>query len=84
MNAVGPGPVDTPLTRVTHNDETREGYTRHIPLGRYGTIEEIADAALFLAGEPASYMNGHIIFCDGGYVAAGIATDYGGNISPNH
>lgn len=84
VNAVGPGPVDTPLTRVTHNEETRQGYASHIPLGRYGTIDEIADAALFLAGEAASYMNGHILFCDGGYVSTGIATDYGGNISPNH
>ncbi len=84
VNAVGPGPVDTPLTRVTHNEETREGYKNHIPLRRYGTIEEIADAALFLAGEAASYMNGHILFCDGGYVATGIASDYGGNIAPNH
>ena len=84
MNAVGPGPVDTPLTRVTHNEETREGYKKYIPLKRYGTIEEIADAALFLAGEAASYMNGHILFCDGGYISAGIASDFGGNISPNH
>ncbi|MEK9682940.1 MAG: 3-oxoacyl-ACP reductase family protein [Rhodospirillaceae bacterium] len=84
VNAVGPGPVDTPLTRVTHNEETREGYKRYIPLRRYGTIDEIADATLFLAGEAASYMNGHILFCDGGYIASGIASDYGGNISPNH
>ena len=84
VNAVGPGPVDTPLTRVTHNEETREGYKKYIPLKRYGTIEEIADAALFLAGEAASYMNGHILFCDGGYISAGIASDFGGNIAPNH
>ncbi len=84
VNAVGPGPIDTPLTRITHNNETREAYKMYIPVGRYGAVEEVADAALFLAGENASYMNGHILFCDGGYVSAGIASDYGGNVKPDH
>ncbi|MBD21145.1 MAG: oxidoreductase [Rhodospirillaceae bacterium] len=83
VNAVAPGPVDTPLTRVTHNDVTREGYKKLIPNGRYGTVEEMADAALFLAGEQASYVNGHILYVDGGYIAAGISTDFGGTIDPS-
>ena len=73
VNAVGPGPVDTELTRTLHTDQTRNNYLKVIPAGRYGTIEEIADAALFLAGDAAGYVNGHILYVDGGYVSAGVA-----------
>lgn len=74
-NAIGPGPVDTPLTKVAHSDVTREAYLELIPVGRYGKIEEMADAAAFLAGEQAAYVNGHILFVDGGYTAIGIAKE---------
>jgi 3-oxoacyl-[acyl-carrier protein] reductase len=73
VNAIAPGPVDTPLTRKVHTDNTRKNYLKVIPAGRYGTVEEMADAALFLAGEAAGYVNGHILFVDGGYVSAGVA-----------
>jgi 3-oxoacyl-[acyl-carrier protein] reductase len=73
VNAIGPGPVDTPLTRKIHTDNTRANYLKVIPAGRYGTVDEMADAALFLAGEAAGYVNGHILFVDGGYVSAGVA-----------
>ena len=73
VNAIAPGPVDTPLTREIHTDNTRANYLKVIPAGRYGTVEEMADAALFLAGEAAGYVNGHILFVDGGYVSAGVA-----------
>ncbi|MEC9151494.1 MAG: glucose 1-dehydrogenase [Pseudomonadota bacterium] len=74
-NAIGPGPVDTPLTAVAHSDVTRSAYLDLIPVGRYGKIEEMADAATFLAGEEAAYMNGHILYVDGGYTAIGIAKE---------
>jgi 3-oxoacyl-[acyl-carrier protein] reductase len=73
VNAIAPGPVDTPLTRQVRTDTTRSNYLKVIPAGRYGTVDEMADAALFLAGEAAGYVNGHILFVDGGYVAAGVA-----------
>jgi len=82
VNAVAPGPVDTAMTRVTHNEETRQGYARLIPAGRYGTVDEMADAAVFLAGEAAAYVNGLILFVDGGYTAAGISSDFAGYIDP--
>ena len=74
-NAIGPGPVETPLTAVAHSDVTREAYLDLIPVGRYGQTEEMADAAAFLAGEQAAYMNGHILYVDGGYTAIGIAKE---------
>ena len=82
VNAIAPGPVDTPMTRTTHNDQTRDTYKALIPAGRYGTVDEMADAAVFLGGEPASYVNGHILYVDGGYIAAGISNDFAGYIDP--
>ena len=73
VNAIAPGPVDTPLTRQVHTEKTRANYLKVIPAGRYGTVDEMADAALFLAGEAAGYVNGHTLFVDGGYVSAGVA-----------
>ena len=72
VNAIGPGPVDTPLSREFHSDVTRANYNRMIPMGRYGTVDEMADAALFLAGEAAGYVNGQTLFVDGGYISAGV------------
>ena len=72
VNAVGPGPVDTPLTKIAHSEETRRAYLELIPLNRYGKVEEMADAAAYLAGEQAAYVNGHILFVDGGFVSVGI------------
>jgi NAD(P)-dependent dehydrogenase (short-subunit alcohol dehydrogenase family) len=74
-NAIGPGPVDTPLTRAAHTEKTRENYLRLIPADRYGRIEDMADAATYLAGEEAGYVNGHILYVDGGYTMAGIANE---------
>ena len=75
VNALAPGPVETELTRLHHTEATRSNYHRMIPAGRYGTPEEMADAVTFLAGEEARYVTGHILFVDGGYVAAGVRED---------
>ncbi|MFP4374022.1 MAG: SDR family NAD(P)-dependent oxidoreductase [Spirochaetaceae bacterium] len=73
-NAVSPGPVETELTRQVHTRYQRERYYAQIPQQRYGTIEEIAHAVLFLASEEASYITGHNIDVDGGFMAAGLLT----------
>lgn len=70
-NAVAPGPVDTPLTKVLHSDEFRAAYTAAIPMKRYGAPEEIAAVVSFLASESASYITGATIPVDGGFMAAG-------------
>lgn len=72
VNAVGPGPVDTPLTAVTHSQATRQSYYDRIPMKRYGEISEMADAATFLASDEASFVNGQILYVDGGFSAAGV------------
>jgi len=71
VNAVAPGPVDTPMTRVLHTDKFREEYTRAIPMRRYGTTAEIASAVLYLASDAASYVNGIVLPVDGGFLAYG-------------
>lgn len=75
VNAVAPGPVDTPQSRATHTEGTRQSYLSRIPLHRYGERSEIAAAVLFLASGEASFVNGHILNVDGGFRAAGLTFD---------
>jgi NAD(P)-dependent dehydrogenase (short-subunit alcohol dehydrogenase family) len=72
VNAIAPGPVDTPLTQRVHTPATRDAWTRATMLRRYGTPGEIAAAALFLASDDAAYVTGHILPVDGGFTAAGM------------
>ncbi len=70
-NAVAPGPVDTPMTKVLHSDEFRGAYIRAIPMKRYGLPEEIAATVSFLASDAAAYLTGATLPVDGGFMAAG-------------
>lgn len=70
-NAVAPGPVDTPMTRVLHSPEFRKSYTDAIPMSRYGTPEEVAATVAYLASEEAAYVTGIVIPVDGGFLASG-------------
>ena len=72
VNSVAPGPVDTATARAIHTELTRESYLRLIPMRRYGRPEEVAAAVSFLCSEDASYITGHTIPVDGGYLAAGV------------
>ena len=67
INGIAPGFVRTKLTRVTtDNPERRDAALSRIPLGRFGSPEEIAGVALFLASPLASYVVGQTIPVDGG------------------
>ena len=72
VNAVAPGPVETPLTSGIQFTSYRKAWSARVPLGRYGRPEEIAGAILFLAGPDASYITGHILDVDGGFLAGGL------------
>lgn len=75
VNAVAPGPVDTPMVAKVHTAATRATYTRGIPLARYGLPEEIAAAAAFLASDDASYITGHTLPVDGGFTSTAAIFD---------
>lgn len=70
-NAIAPGPVDTPLTKVLHSAAFRTAYTNAIPMKRYGLPAEIAAIAAFLASDKADYISGATIPVDGGFMASG-------------
>jgi 3-oxoacyl-[acyl-carrier protein] reductase len=72
VNSVAPGPVDTATARAVHTEATRQSYLRQIPMKRYGRPEEIAAAVSFLCSADASYITGHTIPVDGGFLAAGV------------
>jgi len=70
-NAVAPGPVDTPMTRVLHTEKFRREYENAIPMNRYGTVGEIAAAVMYLVSEDAGFVTGVTLPVDGGFLASG-------------
>jgi NAD(P)-dependent dehydrogenase (short-subunit alcohol dehydrogenase family) len=72
VNAVAPGPVETDMAKMVHSADIRTSYQDAIPLARYGTITEIANAVYFLCSPEASFINGQILAVDGGFDAAGV------------
>lgn len=75
VNAVCPGLIRTRLTeRHFSHPEVLKEYFRHVPLGRGGDPEEVANASAFLASGLASYITGATLFVDGGQMAAKFGT----------
>ncbi|MET7511167.1 SDR family oxidoreductase [Streptomyces albidoflavus] len=70
VNSVLPGLIETPMSgHFSENEELLGMLLTRIPLGRMGRSEEIAQAALFLAGDESSYVTGTDLLVDGGYTA---------------
>ena len=71
VNALCPGPVDTPLMAELLSDPVRRARRMvHIPFGRLARASEVAQAALFLASDESSYVNGAALTVDGGITVA--------------
>ena len=71
VNALCPGPLRTELLmKYLNTEERRQRRLVHIPLGRFGEAKEIANAALFLASDEASFVTGATFLVDGGITAA--------------
>jgi 3-oxoacyl-[acyl-carrier protein] reductase len=65
-NAIAPGFVETDMTSYLKEGEQAVKYKAGIPLGRFGTVEDIANVTLFLASELSAYVTGQVISTDGG------------------
>jgi NAD(P)-dependent dehydrogenase (short-subunit alcohol dehydrogenase family) len=72
VNALCPGPVDTPLLRELYAKDPEQAARRlvHVPMGRFARAEEIANAVLFLASDESSYVNATAFLVDGGLAGA--------------
>ena len=68
-NAVAPGFVPTDLTSIVPQD-VQDAMLKQIPLGRFGTAEDVANAIAFLASDDAAYITGQVLIVDGGMVTA--------------
>ncbi|MDQ3064526.1 MAG: glucose 1-dehydrogenase [Acidobacteriota bacterium] len=73
VNAIAPGVFKTDLNRnlLESTERGREFQTR-TPMGRFGQVEELAGAAIFLASDAASFVTGEVLVVDGGFLASGV------------
>jgi meso-butanediol dehydrogenase / (S,S)-butanediol dehydrogenase / diacetyl reductase len=71
-NCVCPGPVRTKLAMAVHTQDIIDAYHDAIPLNRYGSEREIAEAITFLCSDRASYITGQTLAVDGGFEATGV------------
>jgi len=73
VNAIAPGVFRTPLNEKLL-DETERGreFLLRTPMKRFGNVEELAGAAIFLASDAASFVSGEILTVDGGFLASGV------------
>jgi NAD(P)-dependent dehydrogenase (short-subunit alcohol dehydrogenase family) len=68
VNAVCPGPIATEGFLAGRNPGELEQRARDVPIGRFGTVEEVAGAVAFLVSKDAGYVAGHALVMDGGYI----------------
>jgi len=73
VNAIAPGVFRTPLNEKLL-DETERGreFLVRTPMKRFGNVDELAGAAIFLASDAASFVNGEVLTVDGGFLASGV------------
>jgi len=65
VNVIAPGLIDTDMTRAI-GEKGQAGWAGQIPLGRLGTVDDVAAAACFLASDEAAYITGHVLAVNGG------------------
>jgi len=71
VNGIGPGYFKTPLNKALVEDEKFSTWlTGRTPMGRWGNTEELVGAAIFLASDASTFVNGHILYVDGGIISS--------------
>jgi len=70
VNGLGPGYIATPMTQALRDDPEFDAWLRRrTPAGRWGEPDELIGAAIFLASPASNYVNGHVLYVDGGLLA---------------
>ena len=70
VNAIGPGYFETPLNQALIEDQAFDAWLKkRTPAGRWGKVEELRGACIFLASDASSFVNGQILYVDGGVLA---------------
>jgi NAD(P)-dependent dehydrogenase (short-subunit alcohol dehydrogenase family) len=73
VNAIAPGVFRTPLNQALLDGSPRgQEFLVRTPMKRFGKVEELCGAAVFLASEAASFVNGEVLVVDGGFLASGV------------
>jgi NAD(P)-dependent dehydrogenase (short-subunit alcohol dehydrogenase family) len=72
VNAIAPGVFRTALNSALLDSERGRELLQRTPLKRYGQVEELSGACVFLASEAASFVNGEVLCVDGGFLASGV------------
>ena len=73
MNALAPGVFRTDLnTALLDGTERGREFLMRTPMQRFGKVEELSGAAVFLASDAASFVTGHLLTVDGGFLASGV------------
>lgn len=73
VNAIAPGVFKTALNKqLLEESERGHEFLTRTPMGRFGQVEELAGAAVFLASEAASFVTGEVLVVDGGFLASGV------------
>ena len=73
VNAIAPGPIETPLVKEMHTEEARQSWLALVPQARYGSPKEISGAVVFLLDDSkSSYITGQTLAVDGGLTIGGV------------